>query len=170
MPGQPAAHVADLLGEPSIQTGWGTAGVPVSIHRVEGDIEQWLEVERATERPAGLIIETLDAEAIGLLVIVSPDRVNPISVTLSIAVRPEWQGQGYGRDALTALIHALFDDWRVHRVELICEAANEQAAHLYQSLGFSRDGILRGATYVSGAFHDQHIYGMLETDPRPSAQ
>lgn len=161
-----ARFLSTLLNLPSVQAGWGTAGVPVSIHRVEQDIEQWLEAERTTQRPAGLIIEVLDGEAIGGLVIIESSRAGECTATLSIAIHPDAQHQGYGRDALTATIDALFDDWNIHRIEMACEADNEPATHLYTSLGFVLEGTRRAATFMNGAFHDQHIYGLLATDPR----
>jgi [ribosomal protein S5]-alanine N-acetyltransferase len=155
-----------LLNEPAVQDGWGMPGTPVSIHRVEQDIEQWLEHERSAGRPSGLVLETLDGDPIGLAIILV-DGYSGASATVSFAIDPGWQDQGYGRDALSALIDALFDEWRLHRVEVACEAGNERAAHLYESLGFVHEGTRRGATFLSGEFQDQRIYGLLATDPRP---
>jgi RimJ/RimL family protein N-acetyltransferase len=161
-----ARFVWDLLNEPAVQDGWGMPGTPISIHRVEQNIEQWLERERVADKPAGLIIETLDNEPIGLAIVLM-DGYTGATGTLSLAIDPDWQDQGYGRDALTALIDTLLDEWRLHRIEVTCEAGNERAAHLYESLGFVHEGTRRGVTFLSGAYRDQHIYGLLATDPRP---
>lgn len=162
-----ARFVADLLNQPSVQAGWGTGDVPISIHRVERDVEHWLETERTTDRPVALIIETLDLGPIGLLIVDLPDRFNQRLATLSIAIDSERQNQGYGRDALSSVIDALFDEWGIHRIEMICEAGNDRAAHVYASLGFTREATRREATFCGGRFHDQHLYGLLSTDPRP---
>jgi [ribosomal protein S5]-alanine N-acetyltransferase len=164
-----ARLLAELLNQSSVQTGWGTGAVPVSVHRIEQDIEQWLEIERTTQRPACLIIETLEHEPIGALVIVESSRVGQSTAALSIAIHPDRQAHGYGRDALAATIEALFDDWNIHRIELTCEAGNELAARMYEALGFVLEATRREATYMNGAYHDQHLYGLLSTDPRPNA-
>ena len=161
-----ARFVWRLLNEPSVRDGWGMPGTLVSIHRVEQDIEQWLDRERSTGKPSGLVQETLDGEPIGLAIVLV-DGYADASATISLAVEPGWQDQGYGRDALAALIDALSDEWRLQRIEVACEAGNERAAHLYESLGFVYEGTRRGATYLIGAFRDQRIYGLLATDPRP---
>ena len=162
-----ARLLADLLNQSSIQTGWGTGAVPVSVHRIEHDIEQWLEIERSIQRPACLIIETLEREPIGAVVIVESSRVGQSTAALSIAVHPDHRAQGHGRDALAATIDALFDDWNIHRIELTCEAGNDLAARMYEALGFVHEATRREATYMNGAYHDQRLYGLLSTDPRP---
>ena len=164
-----ARFITDLLNQPSVQDGWGTAGVPVSIHRVERDIEQWLDTEWASSRPAAMIIESLESEPVGILIVTVSAQGNQNMATLSIAVYPDRQDAGHGRDALSALIAALFDEWRIHRIQVTCESGNERAAHLYESLGFTREATRVGATWTGGAFHDQHVYGLLSTDHRPGA-
>ena len=161
-----ARFVWDLLNEPAVQDGWGMPGTPISIHRVEQDIEQWLERERVAGKPAGLIIETLDSEPIGVAIVLT-DGYAGATGTLSLAIDPDWQDQGFGRDSLVALIDTLFDEWRLHRIDVACESGNDRAAHLYESLGFIHEGTRRGASFSSGAFRDQRIYGLLATDDRP---
>lgn len=155
------------MNDDTTQTGWGTSGIPVSIHAVEQEIERWLEIERDARRPHGLIIDTLEREAVGLVIVDCSTRPNQSAARLSIAISPDSQQHGYGRDALTALVDALFDEWRIHRLEVHCEASNERAARLYESLGFVREATRRGATFTGGCFQDQHVYGMLVTDSRP---
>jgi RimJ/RimL family protein N-acetyltransferase len=159
-----ARFLRDLLNDPSVQAGWGTSGVPVSIHLVEQDIEGWIEAERTTRYPACLIIETLDGAPLGVVVIQRPDQA---LASLSIALEPRSQGRGFGRDALSSVVEALFDEWRIHRIELTCEAINEPAIALYESLGFVREATRAGATFSAGEWRDQYLYRLLVTDPRP---
>lgn len=162
-----ARFLRDLLNDASVQAGWGTSGVPVSIHLVEHDIEGWIETERTTRRPACLIIETLEGAPLGMVVIQQPDGPVGGVASLSIAIDPLSHGQGFGRDALTALVEALFDEWQIRRLELTCEAGNERAIALYEALGFTREATRSGATFSSGEWRDQHLYRLLATDPRP---
>ena len=83
-------------------------GTPVSIHRVEQDIEQWLEHERSAGRPSGLVLETLDGDPIGLAIILV-DGYSGASATVSLAIDPGWQDQGYGRD-LSRRVRGLHDE------------------------------------------------------------
>ena len=165
-----ARFVRALLNDASVQAGWGTTGIPVSTHAVEQEIERWIEIERDSRRPHGLIIETLDGDSVGLLIVDLSSRPNQSMATISVAIAAGSQQQGFGRDALTVLIDALFDEWRIHRLQVAWEAANESAARLYASIGFVREATRRDATFTGGDFHDQHVYGMLSTDPRPASQ
>lgn len=162
-----ARFVRDVLNASSVQAGWGTSGAPVSIHLVEHDIEGWIEIERTTRYPAGLIIETLDGAPVGMVLVRQPDRPNQNLASLSIAIEPLSQRQGFGRDALISVIEALFDEWRIHRIQVTCEADNEGAARLYQALGFRLESTRAGATWTGGAFHDQHLFALSASDPRP---
>ena len=160
----PALHV--LLNEPSVQIGWGVSGVPISSHRIESDIEQWMSTELETGRPVGLIIETLDADFVGLLVVHVSPRFNQSMATISIAISTGEQVKGYGKDALVALIDALIDEWGIHRIQVYCEAANEGAIALYDAVGFTTDATKRRATYSNGNHSDQLVYSLLATDSR----
>jgi ribosomal protein S18 acetylase RimI-like enzyme len=64
---------------------------------------------------------------------------------LTIAVHPDAQGQGVGR----RMFRQLLDEVVAHhpdvtRVELITQEGNARALHLYESLGFRREGRLEG--------------------------
>ncbi len=161
-----ARFLRDLINEPSVTEGWGTSGVPVSLHRVETDIEGWLETERTTHRPAALIVETLDGAGVGLVLVDVSGRPNQSMATLSIAITGERQNAGLGRDALTTLIDALLDEWGIHRIQVRCEAGNERAIALYRSLGFHLDATRHKGTFTGGSFRDQHVFSLLATDAR----
>ncbi len=164
-----ARFLRDLLNEPSVTEGWGTSGVPVSLHRIESDIEAWIETERTTNRPAALIVEALDGSQVGLVLVDVSTRPNQSMATLSIAISSDRQHAGLGRDALTVLLEALFDEWGIHRIEVRCEADNERAIGLYRALGFHLDATRRKGTYTAGEFRDQHVFSLLATDPRPES-
>lgn len=75
---------------------------------------------------------------------------------LTVAVHPDHQGRGIGR----ALFVALLDHVRerlpdIRRVELVARQSNARAIALYESLGFVREGRLRGRIRsVGGGFED----------------
>lgn len=71
-------------------------------------------------------------------------------------------GRGYGGEAARLLLGHAFDVLRLHRVELEVYAFNSRALHVYEKLGFRREGIRRDALWQDGAFHDAIQMGMLE--------
>jgi len=71
--------------------------------------------------------------------------LNHVMGDLTVAVHPRAQGQGIGRQ----LFNRLLDEVKQHhpdvtRVELITQEGNVRALHLYESLGFRREGRLEG--------------------------
>lgn len=161
-----ARLIRDLLNEPSIATGWGTSGIPVSIHRVASDIEGWIVEEIQSGCPSALIVESLDGDAVGLILVAVSNRPNQSMAALSIAMTTSAQGKGLGSDALAALLDALFDEWGIHRVQVHSEAGNSAAIDFYLSLGFVQEAINKRATFTGGEWSDQLTLGMLSTDPR----
>jgi ribosomal protein S18 acetylase RimI-like enzyme len=53
-----------------------------------------------------------------------------------LAVAPEEQGKGYGRQLLKSALHWFFEDMDMPQATLVVEDANAGARHLYESSGF----------------------------------
>ena len=73
---------------------------------------------------------------------------------LTIAVHPDYQGQGLGRKLFQALLDMVREERRdVLRVELIVRESNGRAIEMYEKLGFVKEGRLeKRIRGVSGAF------------------
>jgi ribosomal protein S18 acetylase RimI-like enzyme len=70
---------------------------------------------------------------------------------LTIAVHPGAQGRGVGRRMFTRLLDEVKADHPdVTRVELITGESNARAQHLYESLGFRKEGRLEGRIRAAG--------------------
>ncbi|MDQ3517566.1 MAG: GNAT family N-acetyltransferase, partial [Gemmatimonadota bacterium] len=64
---------------------------------------------------------------------------------LTVAVHPEAQGQGIGRQLFTLLLEEVTRDHPdITRVELVTAESNARALHLYESVGFNREGRFEG--------------------------
>ena len=70
-------------------------------------------------------------------------------------VHRDFQNQGIGRAMLEKVLD-LADNWlMLVRLELTVFADNERAVHLYESLGFEREGIRRKAAVRNGVYMDE---------------
>jgi putative acetyltransferase len=88
---------------------------------------------------------------LGLLGRTLPQEAHVGSV--GISVHRHYRGQGVG----TRLMQALFGWAPVHgirRIEVEAFANNPRAVRLYESLGFTREGVRRGAIVVDGEYVD----------------
>ena len=74
--------------------------------------------------------------------------------------RDQW-GQGYGREAMGAMIQHAFRQLRLERLEAKVHAANMPAKKLLGLLGFMPEGRLGGYVLRDGIRHDVDVFGLL---------
>ncbi|QCI68731.1 GNAT family N-acetyltransferase [Phreatobacter stygius] len=76
-------------------------------------------------------------------------------------------GQGFGKPFLTAVIDWVFAETRCHRFLLEVFTDNPRARHVYRSLGFVEEGLLREAVKrADGARADQMLMSLLRREWR----
>ncbi|MBQ7476389.1 MAG: GNAT family N-acetyltransferase [Selenomonadaceae bacterium] len=71
---------------------------------------------------------------------------------------------GYGRESFKALLQWSFMTKKFHRVFLDCKEYNTVALHLYESLGFKREGIMRDVICTGGVYENLVLLGILENE------
>lgn len=79
--------------------------------------------------------------------------------TLAITVHAGYQNMGVGRALLTELLRIADDDLMLVRVSLEVAEENARAIHLYESLGFEREGLLKYAYTESGKYKNLIVMG-----------
>ena len=159
-----ASDLHRWFNDPELMRFWGVPDATESLSAIQQRIEVWLEEETRIGRPACLIVETLEAEAVGVVVL-SDYRSDHGSVALSLMIGEcdRW-GEGLGSDTLQTTVEACFAAWNLHRVWLRAEAFNVRAQHLYRRCGFTHEATLRDATYLDGVYHDVLVFGLLRHD------
>jgi RimJ/RimL family protein N-acetyltransferase len=85
---------------------------------------------------------------------------------LAIGISSEYQGQGYGHEAMTLALQFAFDEINLHRVQLTVFDYNIPAIRLYEKLGFKREGVFREFMQRDGQRHDMYLYGLLSSEWR----
>jgi RimJ/RimL family protein N-acetyltransferase len=71
---------------------------------------------------------------------------------------------GLGTDAVRQLTEFGFRDLNLNRIYLHVFATNARAIHVYEKAGFVREGLLRQAAFLDGAFVDVVVMAMLRGD------
>lgn len=150
--------------DPAVMRGWGWSAVARSLERVAGEVEAWLALEATLGRPAALVAETLDGDAIGL-VLLQIDRPEASAVDLSLLVGDlsDW-GKGLGGDLLQTTLDACFAAWDIHRVGVRVEEENARALALYRRAGFQEEGRLRQAAFHDGRHADILLLSLLAAE------
>ena len=90
------------------------------------------------------------------------------SAELGYWVRSDRAGRGLVTEAGRALVAFAFDVLGLHRVTLMAGIENRASQRVAEKLGFRKEGSLRHAAWSATDPYDVHIYGLLETDPRPN--
>jgi RimJ/RimL family protein N-acetyltransferase len=88
------------------------------------------------------------------------------SAHLGISLRPDYQGRGLGTDALRLLCRYGFALRGLHRLQLETLADNQAMIAIAAGLGFTREGTIRGSSWVNGEFTDDVIFGLLAAEFR----
>ena len=83
---------------------------------------------------------------------------------LGIDVAPHARGQGYGTEAQRLLADWLFATTLANRVEAATDVENIAEQRSLQKAGYTRDGVLRGAQFRAGGYHDLVYYSRLRSD------
>jgi [ribosomal protein S5]-alanine N-acetyltransferase len=78
---------------------------------------------------------------------------------------PEHRGQGRGTAAQRLLVEYLFATTLANRLQAITNVENIAEQRALESIGFRREGIMRGLAFDGGRWHDGVLYARLRDDP-----
>lgn len=86
------------------------------------------------------------------------------ALDIGISLRPESWGRGHGARAQRLLVEYLFATTGVHRVTASTDVDNVAERKALLRAGFCVEGVLRGAQWRGGAYHDLVGFSRLRTD------
>jgi ribosomal-protein-serine acetyltransferase len=115
---------------------------------------------RGEELHAGIFIHGKLAGTVGHHRIDSHNRNVSIGYWLDAAV----EGKGVMTRCCQALLKYLFEERRLHRVEIRCATGNTRSCAIPARLGFTREGVLREAESVNDRFLDLVVWSLLAHD------
>jgi len=77
---------------------------------------------------------------------------------------PEARGHGYGTETMRLMVDWLFHNTDANRIEGATDLTNIASQRSVERIGFRREGVLRGALYRQGDYHDLARYAILRAD------
>ena len=86
------------------------------------------------------------------------------AMEIGISLHASARGRGHGARAQRMLAEHLFLTTGVHRVQATTDVDNVPEQRALVRAGFTREGVLRGAQWRLGAFHDLVSYARLRSD------
>jgi RimJ/RimL family protein N-acetyltransferase len=136
---------------------WGDAppGVPTSVVMPKPHGMGELMVTDGADRPLGTVTwhQVLHGPNLG-----------SIALDIGIALRPEARGHGHGARAQRMVAEYLFRTFPIHRVQASTDVTNVAEQRALERAGFHREGVLRGAQWRAGSWHDLLSYSRVRGD------
>ena len=87
-----------------------------------------------------------------------------VSWDIGISLRPFAQGLGHGTRAQRMLATYLFATTPAHRVQASTDVSNLAEQRALDRAGYVREGVVRGAQWRSGRWHDLVVFARLRGD------
>ena len=109
-------------------------------------------------------VETEDGAYIGNIGLHAIEPENSRAVLGILIGDKRYWGQGYGTDAIRAMLSWVFGYLNLNRVYLTVYAYNERAIACYQKCGFRHEGVMRQARYSDGQYFDELMMGILREE------
>lgn len=131
------------------------------------------EIENYIDRVAGdsdrvdfLIFSKQDNKLVGEVVINEVDRNNRCGNIRILINRKDDFSKGYGTEAMILALNYGFGMFNLHRIELEAYPFNNRAVHVYEKIGFKREGIRRDGAYYNHKYYDMITMSFLEHEFR----
>ncbi|EAC6619534.1 spermidine N1-acetyltransferase [Listeria monocytogenes] len=110
----------------------------------------------------------LDGQMVGLVELMEIDYIHR-RAEFQIIIDPKFQGHGYAISATKLAMKYAFHVLNMHKLYLVVDKVNEKAIHVYEKVGFIREGELIDEFFVDGTYHDairmcifQHQYREMD--------
>ena len=93
--------------------------------------------------------------------LIENDRMASVAVRLS----SEYQGNGYGTEALSAMTKFCFENTELKRLWTEVNTRNIASQKMLEKCGYTREGLIRQGKMIN-TWCDYYIYGILSSDER----
>ena len=151
--------LTEWMPDPSIYTYWGKGP-----SKGEKNPQLLFEKEERPTKSLHLGIALKDADqVIGdiWVYLIENDRMASVAVRLS----SNYQGKGYGTEALSAMTKFCFENTELKRLWTEVDTRNIASQKMLEKCGYTREGLIRQGKMVN-TWCDYYIYGILSSDRR----
>jgi diamine N-acetyltransferase len=125
-------------------------------------VSQWTRQahEEAIASPnMGHFIAEASGEIVGYAIVQDLQDPNQCIGILRLVITQK--GYGYGKAVLRLLQKCAFEEWNAHRLWLDVKDYNDRARHVYESVGFRFEGVMRECVKRGESFESFAILAIL---------
>lgn len=123
----------------------------------------WFEKVKDCAERYDAVIE-VDGIACGLIGLLNIDRKNSKAEYYVSMGEAEYQGKGVATEASKLLLAYAFEELGLNRIYLYTETENVPAQHLFEKVGFTKDGRINHDLYFRGRFVDRYLYSLQKSE------
>ncbi len=76
----------------------------------------------------------------------------------------QYEGKGIISMSCKALVDYIFHDLELNRIEIRCAQENTRSQRIPETLGFTKEGILRESEWLYDRFSNSIIYALLKNE------
>jgi RimJ/RimL family protein N-acetyltransferase len=131
--------------------------------RSMAQLEAWYASLSSDQSQDVYSVKSAEAEMLGWVHLHNIDSRNG-TATVGVVIDPEQWRNGFGFQALAALVIHAFDDLRLHRLEAEILAMNHPSRALFAKLGFAHEGTRRQGYFTAGRRLDVELFGLLSSE------
>ena len=125
----------------------------------------YARVMEAQDRVDYAIIPSKSPEALaGEVVLNSIDAHNRSANFRIVLLTDAYFGKGYGTEATRLMLKHGFEALNLHRIDLEVYDFNLRALHVYEKVGFVREGVKRDVLFWEGAYHSAIVMSILRPE------
>jgi len=131
----------------------------------EDVVEEWITDKSDPSKLHFTVVRRDSGEPIGRIYISRINHNNDsLDITKLYIAGAENRKKGFGKELMLELLEYCYVYLHMERVTLDHYPGNNAAAHLYDKIGFQREGVARNATKKDGKYYDLHLMSMLRSE------
>ena len=85
-------------------------------------------------------------------------------------INPNYSGQGFAAEAISAMFDLAFDHFRIHRIMAKCDGRSHHSIKLMQQMGMRLEAHYREHALFQGEWDEELHFAILDREWRPTAK
>lgn len=146
-----------LVNDPAIMNFWFEEA-----HNSKAQLEENYDKQKETQHSRGFILRN-ETDQLGFVALFSIDFIHR-KAEFAIMMDPKQQGKGYAKIATKLAMDYAFLTLNLNKLYLIVDEVNEKAEHVYEKVGFKREGVLKDEYFVNGEYHNVVYMSIFQKD------
>jgi RimJ/RimL family protein N-acetyltransferase len=127
------------------------------------DEKKFVEGQSSFEKDYNFVIANMENEYIGGCGLMNISWVNSVG-TVGIWLKKSEHNKGLGREALSLLVHFIFEHLNLRKIKLNVFAFNENAIKSYEKVGFKVEAVLKKEIYRHNQYWDDYIMSIFKEE------